>query len=380
MIHVLLDTTTYTSDRKRQKGPFRALERLCKGDKVQLHIPYFVKNEYISQQFIDVRSHLAKIRDFAEDIRAITSEDGLHGFASEVKDKAIEMRDGAIDALTKEFEEWMDELGGEEHAVKPGHGEKVAEAYFKELSPFRAVKNRNDFPDAFIWQTILDLAAEHKPLHVVATDKGMYKPAFKIETIKAYKTLEEFIATDECQKALVDLAEETVTENVERAGKLLAEEENELKRMVTKDIINAIHGKTVRSRRIADDNNEGIIQGVYDPHEINFEYGSVEYYGDTDIGVRFEALVECQINYAIFISDYYSLSDEESARISISDLNDHYYDAEETFTVQVTGTLSLTLNEDDLEDEDMEEDALTDAIKHAHHSLEVDEIEIPEEG
>ena len=118
MIHVLLDTTTYTSDRKRQKGPFRALERLCKGDKVQLHIPYFVKNEYISQQFIDVRSHLAKIRDFAEDIRAITSEDGLHGFASEVKDKAIEMRDGAIDALTKEFEEWMDELGGEEHAVR----------------------------------------------------------------------------------------------------------------------------------------------------------------------------------------------------------------------------------------------------------------------
>jgi hypothetical protein len=47
---------------------------------------------------------------------------------------------------------------------------------------------------------------------------------------------------------------------------------------------------------------------------------------------------------------------------------------------QVTGTLSLTLNEDDLEDEDMEEDALTDAVKHAHHSLEVDEIEIPEEG
>jgi len=27
-----------------------------------------------------------------------------------------------IDPLTKEFEEWMDELGGEEHAVKPGHG------------------------------------------------------------------------------------------------------------------------------------------------------------------------------------------------------------------------------------------------------------------
>src|SRR5271163_391520 len=110
----------------------------------------------------------------------------------------------------------------------------------------------------------------------------------------------------------------------------------------------------------------------------NMEVWSI--YGDTDIGVRFEALVECQINYAIFISDYYSLSDEESARISISDLNDHYYDAEETFTVQVTGTLSLTLNEDDLEDQDMEEDALTDAIKHAHHSLEVDEIEIPEEG
>jgi hypothetical protein len=219
MIHVILDTTTYTSDPKRHKGPFRALERLCKGNKVQLHIPYFVKNEYITQQFIDIRSHLAQIRDFAENVRAITSHDGLHTYADGgVKKKAVEMRDGAVAALTQEFEEWMKSLNAKEQPVKPAHGERVAKAYFNESPPFRSIKNRNDFPDAFIWQTILDLAAAHNPLHVVATDKGMYKPAAKTESIKAYKTLEEFIATDECQKALVDLAEEVVTENLERAG------------------------------------------------------------------------------------------------------------------------------------------------------------------
>ena len=289
------------------------------------------------------------------------------------------MRDGSVAALTEEFEEWMKSLGATEHPVKPAHGEKVAEAYFNELPPFRGVKNRNDFPDAFIWQTILDLAAAHNPLHVVATDKGMYKPAAKIDSIKAFTKLEEFIATDECQKALLALTEEAITKNVERSGNLLPGEESELKRMVTKDVVDAIHGKTVRSGAIPDDNNEGIIQGVYDPHEITFDYESVDYYGDTDIGFRFEAFVECEVSYAIFISDYYSLSDDESARISISELNDHYYDAEQTFTVKVTGTLSLTLDPAKLKDEDVEDVVLIQAIKSSQHSLEVDELEIPEE-
>jgi len=149
--------------------------------------------------------------------------------------------------------------------------------------------------------------------------------------------------------------------------------------MVTHDIVDAIHGKTIRSGAIPDDNNEGIIQGVNDPHEISFYYESVEYYGGTDVGVRFEAYVECDVSYSIFISDYYALPDEKSAHMSISELNDHYYDAEENFTVKVTGTLSLTLNPEELRDENVGDNSLIQTIKHSAHSLEVDELEIPEE-
>ncbi len=48
-----------------------------------------------------------------------------------------------------------------------------------ELPPFKEAKRRDDFPDAFIWQTILDLSVEHKRVHVISDDEAIRKACDK---------------------------------------------------------------------------------------------------------------------------------------------------------------------------------------------------------
>jgi hypothetical protein len=149
--------------------------------------------------------------------------------------------------------------------------------------------------------------------------------------------------------------------------------------MVKADIINAIHGKTVSSDRIPDDNNEAMILSVYDPHELTFDFDDVDYYGEGELGVPFEASVECEVNYAVYKADYFMLSDEKMNAMSIGERNDHYFDVDETYVVNVEGILSLSLDADTLKEDDIDDDEIRSTIEAATHDLEITEIAIPDE-
>jgi rRNA-processing protein FCF1 len=77
MTHLLLDTNAFTADRRREAGPFRALVRLCKGQKVKLHVPYVVKNEFVSQQKQEGRKLLKELRNLAHELHSVTLDEEI---------------------------------------------------------------------------------------------------------------------------------------------------------------------------------------------------------------------------------------------------------------------------------------------------------------
>lgn len=378
MFHVVIDTSIYSSDRARHKGPFRALTRILVGQKAQLHVPYVVKHEFISQREDEVRKEINNIKDAIYQIAGSTAHAKVSAFVERVQKDTKSIKGSLAQYMTEEFEAWLTECHAIVHRPAAEHGKRIAEDYFKGAPPFKAAKNRNDIPDSFVWHTMLDLSQKHKPMHVVANDGALYKAASGNKAMLAYNTLDEFINTKECQNALKALTEEVVAENMERAGQLLSTVKTTLGRMVNTDIIDALHGKSVSSDEIPDDNNEAMILSVYEPHELSFDFDNVDYYGESDIGVPFEALVECEVNYAIFKSDYFTLSEEKMKRISIGERNDHYFDADETYEVNVEGTLSLTLDAATLKGDETSDDEIGEAIKSAEHDLEITEITIPD--
>jgi hypothetical protein len=104
--------------------------------------------------------------------------------------------------IDDDFRKWLENIKGEINPIKDHHGKRVAEAYFEGKPPFKRPKNRDDFPDAFIWETIIDLLGTVDVLHVISNDSGMINACKNIDGILLYESLDAFIKSDICHEKL----------------------------------------------------------------------------------------------------------------------------------------------------------------------------------
>lgn len=375
MLHILIDSCIYRADRKRNKPAFRALTRLARAGVLQLHIPEYVKGEVLSQQQRDVRDQISKMKAAAEALLRTTGAANMSVKAEEVVKLATDMGTQAEDSVKAELQSWIAEVKASEHPVRGDHGARVASAYFAGSAPFRAAKQRDDLPDAFIWETALDLVEEHGTLIVISKDGRLREAAEEHDSVEMYETLDDFIESDECQDALEELTPQIVTGNVERIKKLLpAIPHDHLMQRLGNDIIHELAGKTVRHDAILDDNHEATIIMVGAPENVEFNFTELDHYSDADVGIPFSANVDCELNYAIYKGDYYSLDDTEG--IFISERNRHYYDADQEYTISIQGYLTVMIDPTDLEKDNMSNEELQELIRTADTSTEITEREV----
>jgi len=374
MIHLLIDSCIYRADRKRNKPAFRAVLRLARTGKLQLHVPAYVKGEVVTQQQRDIREQLSKLRGAAEAILRTTAQADLCAHAEDVVRTAGSMHARADGLIAAELQSWMTDARAVEHPVQPEHGPRVAASYFGGQQPFRASKHRDDFPDAFIWETALDLVREHGALAVVSTDGRLYQAADEHEQMEAYETLDEFIEDDDIQNALDDLTPQLVATNIERIKKLLPTMQDHLVHSLGNDIVNELAGKTVKHEAIPEDNHEATIMMVGGPENVAFNFTETDHYGDAEIGIPFTATVECELNYAIYKGDYYSLPDTED--INIGERNEHYFDADQDYTINIEGYITVMIDPSELESDELSDQDLRDLINDADTSTELTSVDV----
>jgi hypothetical protein len=97
------------------------------------------------------------------------------------------------------------------------------------------------------------------------------------------------------------------------------------------------------------------------------------------VPVTFNA--ECLLNYAIFKGDFYGLAEDKIKQISISELNDHYYDAEEYYVLNISASTALNLSSAEIESEGIGDKRLSELAEEAEITLDsVEEIEVPSMG
>ncbi len=120
--------------------------------------------------------------------------------------------------------------------------------------------------------------------------------------------------------------------------------------------------------------------GVDSPEDLTFDFNNVEFYGGSEIGIPFTTTVDCELNYAIYKGDYFTLSEKKQAQISISERNEHYFDADETYPIEVTGTLSVELEAKILENPKATDEDVEQAILSGMHDVEITETEVASAG
>ena len=373
-MHVLMDSSIYRTDPKRTTAGFQTMTRLAVVERIQLHLPHYVREEFLTQQAEKISVKFGKMKQAGKSVLELTGQANTVGVVERILDKVEVLSSATMAIATKEFDGWIDETKTEIHEVDDSHGKRVTDAYFAGNDPFESQKKRRDFPDAFIYQTVRDLAEQHGSLHVIVADKNLRESCERLEKVTTHHNIRSFIRLPECQMLIRELDQVlNISQNISRIIKLLPQETTVLQDNLDAQIINILPGTEIWLSDIQSDSNDATVDSIGEQSETSFQFDDVEYYGDGEIVVPFSAVVECAISYCIYKPDWYAIKDlENPPHISATDWNKHYVLAEETREIDVKGRLILSLAANELQQEDVSEEDLSDLINAAGYRVEIE--------
>lgn len=343
-----------------------ALERLAKTGLVQLHLPYVVEREFQTQQVTQYKKEIDAAIGGLESLVKKGLEPEQLTTVQGMLDTLKAIAPTVLADVEQALPNWVTGIGGFRHPITESQANRAMAAYFLGAAPLKAPKVRDDIPDSFIFQVIADLAKTTSPLVVIAEDEKIAQASESLEGVSVHRTLIGFIESAPIQAELLDL---DIVKNLTSIRDVIESyemKEGQITRLLERKGGSALVWKKVHSRSIPDDNHEATITGYYDPEEIELDFAELSYYGYGEFGLPFTYLATVSITYYIYKSDYFTLDDEKQP--SVSDHNDHYYEAEEERQVVASGVIKLSFDPTDLK-------SLSSENIDEHISIEIDSID-----
>jgi hypothetical protein len=355
LYYVVLDTNIYRQNPSRDNLHFRALERLSKGKIIRLYIPYIIMREFQTQQREIYSKDLDKALSGVTGLTRKQLDSALLYKLKDIKEKLENDSESILDGAEAQFTDWAKDIGAEIYPLCIDQTNAALEAYFQGNTPLNSVKNRNDIPDSFIVQSINKLRSEVGEVHAVVKD-GKVRDAFSgDDKITTYEDLPGFIESEPIQNELKDL---DLIDNIGQIVDAIEQYESdnsEIMNFIANNVGKSIVWKTFSDPSIPDDNNEATINSYDEAEDVELHFKEIAYYGNGQFGIPFDLKISVLADYYIFKSDYYCMDPEREHVPHVSDHNKHYFEAEEEFELCVSGLISIEIDRDKINLEDVSE-------------------------
>lgn len=346
-LDVIFDTNVLRAEPYYQREEYNSLKILVDKNLIRVNLPKIVESEYFTQleepYNKKFKTTIASVKDLKKEAMIEKSE------IEEIEDKIFELKKQSLVKLKDNFTSFFDNLKVIRNTFKEHHAHNVFDKYFKGENPFKNKKERKDIPDAFIFEIIKDIKNENDNCVVLVKDNALIR-ACEEENVKYFKSLSEFIKTDEVQEAL------KIQENIEGLIKYL-KEHNYLEIYLEDKHIKDLEYITIHDEMlIKSDDNTAQISSQYYPNNVECNYSIYTNYGNNNIGFSTTFDIEVNAYLNIFKSDYYSNSYFDNFS-HVEELNEHYFTLEGTFLLSVELDLIVDYSKINLSDdiEDFEE-------------------------
>lgn len=351
---------------------FQRTVKLAEEGVIRVLLPHVVAEEWRTQQLEHTRKQLQKIETALRDLTATGHLEG-HEQLPRIRQAstAIPLVLNDVDALSRAaLQRLLDALRAEVVPVGVTHGARVLAAYFGSQPAFNGLKNRQDFPDAFVYEAICDLVGAPPPndaLSVVTADANLGRHVGALLGVTRYDSLQAFVESQAVQLAAAEIRQEEAQwaealPNV--LQRVRAVEEDFQKDSFTQSLINALHGVEVTHHSLPSDGGEATIGFVSDPDDLSFEWNDAQNYGPRILRVPFICECEVSLSMPVYYADAYGLDERFSVRFADPD-DTAFFDAEAEAKVKVRGFALITTKDwPDSIDEDTVEIAF-DSIEEA---------------
>lgn len=368
-LNVFIDTNALPRDPSRVGTTFTRLSELANMDIVHIFLSRVVVEELRSQWLANFADNLTRTLDL---VRYVAKHPWLEGMQAVDKLKEIDkeldpIREDSFELSNRKISDFLNNLHAEILEIENYHGNKIIQSYFKGSPPFRNVKSREDFPDAFIFECAIDLVGKGLDLHCIVADSTMMNSLINVEHVKVYKDIYTFLQSDivrmEVRRVEVERAWQEI---LERVRPMLPIFSNAIKNTLANQepYLDALHFYGVYHTRLPSDSGEAYIAGVYNPENIVLKWDQLGDFGPGSISVPITFESKVDIEFDIFRGDAFDVPDE--VYVDIQDPEIHtYFEASATLRVQVDAMMIVNFDWEDKED-----DELLDELE-----IEVDEIE-----
>lgn len=375
MIHVLLDSSIYRGDPLRRRLAFATLTGLCEKKLVALHVPTIVKREFTTNLVLEAEAILVEAVRSLNRLRRFGGPDNERAFveASWKELQTFKGRYGQYSALS--FDAWLRKTNAIEHKIRPECLDDVLDQYFEGELPFRTIKSREDFPDAFICQVIRDVSAKELRLSVVIEDTNLRKAAANIPGVEVFGSLDLFIESP----AVQDLFPENFVRKHEvEILNLFRYTPFVFDQPITDGIESELLDTTI-SYTIHDNQDEADIVDVEAVQNVKIDFTNAHYFGDSVFRLPFTARVRAVLDYFLMKSTYYSLSHDETIFIQVqdSDWNESTMWVTQGCWLDISGELAISIDTTELIRKS--QDGILDKDTVLYESeISVDELDTPE--
>ncbi len=313
-MRVVLDTNIFHNDRSLAGGSFEALARLAEAGHVEVLIP-----EVIAREFTALSSEqLEAVASYREAIKKLRNAfpNNLGPRISTLKKSIKDLIESSESEAASTFNLWMERVEGREIKPGSGHAQRILAKYFDGVLPFGTKKARNDFPDAFIAEIILDLAVDEK-LFFVTSDSRMRNTFSHASNITVFDSLEDLLKATEFVASQKEVG---LAINLPRIVQVI----NENKEIFSSALLDGLSNVAKDARYKGSDEDEDLYIDVLEEIDEWFlGTEDAEYIGEGVISVSFEATIDGSIDQPTeYGMDWYPYSSRPvvEARVDVGGL------------------------------------------------------------
>lgn len=348
-IPVFIDTSSLPRHPGRLGAAFERLKQLTNDGVVKVYLSDVVVKEWKSQLEAELSEYIEKAKTAI--VRVAKHPWAIEIDNNDVFDSASSLLSISTDKLEdlsgRKVSEILQTIQAELHTVKEHHGNLVINSYFAGVLPFKSRKSREDFPDAFIFESAKDIKGMVENLHCVIADSTLSEALSQLEGFILYGSIKEFVQSEIIVSITIQQEKERNWQavlGVIRAT--LHERKEELDKELLDMYFEAIKPWVYHSR-IPDDNNEAYISSVDEPTHIEFDWETIQDFGSGIITLPFSIECPASIRFSVFRGDAFTVSDKVWVEI-VDPEEQHYFDAGGMVDIQVIGTLSILFDTENL--------------------------------
>ena len=200
MISIIIDSSVLSPEHFPHGASFRSLKYLGELGAITLYIPAIVHDEFESHLFEAYVNKISKSISGVKNIRNPLNQSFIENDLKEIQGELNKIKSVVVNDLETSFNDWLNSPNFIIKEIAPSHAKNVFTSYFKGKHPFKKIKNRNDLPDAFIWEVVCNLSETiGGPIHFITDDNGFKQS--KIDIVY-YSSNDEFVRTKEIQEIL----------------------------------------------------------------------------------------------------------------------------------------------------------------------------------